>query len=87
MFRRFTVLSAILTLLAGAISAQTWNFDKAHSSIGFSVRHMVISKTKGFFNDYSGQVVFDGKDMSSGIYICRMDIDGRSYNRRMLLLK
>jgi polyisoprenoid-binding protein YceI len=39
-----------------------WEFDKAHSNVGFSVKHLVISKVKGTFNDYSGQVKFDGTD-------------------------
>jgi polyisoprenoid-binding protein YceI len=61
------MLYAFAVLLIGsAVQAQTWDFDKAHSTIGFSVRHMVISKTTGEFGDYSGSVTFDGKDMSGG---------------------
>ena len=63
MFKRYVIVVMALALLATSALSDNWNFDKSHSSIGFSVRHMVISKTRGTFNDYTGQVVFDGKNM------------------------
>jgi polyisoprenoid-binding protein YceI len=36
-----------------------WNIDIAHSAIHFSVRHMVVSKTRGRFSRFSGQLEFD----------------------------
>ncbi len=56
---------AFLTLSSNA-SAETWNIDPAHSSITFEVTHMVISKVRGRFTDFSGAVNFDGKDISHG---------------------
>jgi len=41
------------------MSATTWNIDLSHSAIHFSVRHMVVSKTRGRFTRWSGQIVFD----------------------------
>ena len=32
----------------------TWTIDPVHSSIGFSVRHLMISKVKGTFKTFSG---------------------------------
>jgi polyisoprenoid-binding protein YceI len=37
----------------------TWNIDSAHSAIHFSVRHMVVSKTRGRFTKFGGQLEFD----------------------------
>jgi polyisoprenoid-binding protein YceI len=37
----------------------TWNIDTAHSAIHFSVRHMVVSKTRGRFTKFGGQLEFD----------------------------
>ena len=34
----------------------TWNIDPSHSSIEFSVRHLMISKVKGSFKTFSGTV-------------------------------
>ncbi|NOT77230.1 MAG: YceI family protein [Cyclobacteriaceae bacterium] len=59
-----------LILMAGAVSAQTtWNIDKVHSSIGFSVTHMVVSEASGNFKDFSAKVVsktadFDGAEVN-----------------------
>ena len=37
----------------------TWNIDPSHSAIAFSVRHMVISKARGRFTKWSGELQFD----------------------------
>ena len=36
-----------------------WNLDKDHTTLGFEVVHMVVSKTKGKFTEYSGIVEMD----------------------------
>ena len=37
----------------------SWQIDTSHSQISFSVRHMMISKVRGGFEDFSGTVNFD----------------------------
>jgi polyisoprenoid-binding protein YceI len=37
--------------------AGTWTIDPIHSEVGFSVRHMMVSKVRGRFNAFSGQIV------------------------------
>jgi polyisoprenoid-binding protein YceI len=37
--------------------AATWTIDPVHSEVGFSARHMMVSKVRGRFTDFSGQVV------------------------------
>jgi len=37
--------------------AGTWDIDPVHSEIGFSVRHMMVSKVRGRFTKFSGQLV------------------------------
>src|SRR2546428_413414 len=37
----------------------TWSIDPSHSAIAFAVRHMVVSKTRGRFTKWSGQLRFD----------------------------
>ena len=39
------------------LSAGTWAIDPVHSSIAFSVRHLVVSKVRGNFSTFSGAVV------------------------------
>ena len=37
--------------------AGTWDIDAAHSTVGFSVRHMMVSKVRGYFREFSGEIV------------------------------
>ena len=33
------------------LSAGTWNIDATHSTVGFSVRHLMVSKVRGRFQN------------------------------------
>lgn len=41
----------------------TYNFDKAHSTIGFRVKHMGLTEIPGFFRDFTGAVVYDSSNV------------------------
>ena len=41
-----------------------YSFDKAHSFIGFKVKHMGLVEVPGFFRDFTGEVNFDSKDVT-----------------------
>ena len=51
------LLSALL-IAHSAFAADTFVFDKAHSAVGFQVRHL-FSKVPGKFDDFSGQIQLD----------------------------
>jgi polyisoprenoid-binding protein YceI len=34
-----------------------WEIDPTHSTVGFSVRHMMVSKVRGYFRDFKGEIV------------------------------
>lgn len=43
-----------------------WQIDQAHSTIGFEVKHMMVSKVKGQFTNYSADVEVDNlEDLTS----------------------
>ena len=44
------------------MSSNTWNVDASHSSLQFSVRHMVISKVRGAFRSFRGAFELDERD-------------------------
>jgi polyisoprenoid-binding protein YceI len=46
------------------MAAQTWQIDKAHSDIVFTVRHMVITKVRGRFLKWDGTLALDEQDWS-----------------------
>ncbi|MFJ7045967.1 polyisoprenoid-binding protein [Streptomyces sp. JV178] len=41
-----------------------WIIDRAHSRIGFSVRHALVTTVRGAFTQYESRLYFDGRDPS-----------------------
>jgi polyisoprenoid-binding protein YceI len=41
------------------LSTGVWAIDPVHSSIGFSVRHLMVSKVRGEFEKFSGAITVD----------------------------
>lgn len=59
----------------------TWNVDTVHSTVGFSVRHMMISNVKGTFNEFDGNIELDPTDLTDASIA--FTIDARSVDTRM----
>ncbi len=56
----------ILLLVSTVIAAQTkWKFDKAHTTIGFSVTHLVITEVEGKFKKFGGKIITPGDDFEN----------------------
>jgi polyisoprenoid-binding protein YceI len=64
MKRTTSVLFAILVATAFAPAQSNWKLDKAHSSITFTVRHMVISEVTGSFKDFAIAMKSEKDDFS-----------------------
>ncbi len=52
-------LAVVGAVVATPAAEETYKIDPVHSTIGFSVRHMVINSVKGKFKQFSGTVVLD----------------------------
>ncbi len=64
MMKRVAFIGIVGWLSVGvAVTAKAetskWNLDKDHTTLGFEVVHMVVSKTQGKFTEYSGTVEMD----------------------------
>ncbi|MBR7743300.1 YceI family protein [Phycicoccus sp. BSK3Z-2] len=46
-----------VTATLPGLSAGTWTIDPLHSEVGFTARHMMVSKVRGSFGDVTGTVV------------------------------
>ena len=44
---------------ARVATSTMWKIDPAHSTIGFSVRHMMFATVRGRFDDFAGTIQFD----------------------------
>jgi polyisoprenoid-binding protein YceI len=61
---RLKLLAPALLLLATVARAEPWTFDMAHSRVGFSVRHMMVSNVGGSFHDVKATVDLDDKNLT-----------------------
>jgi polyisoprenoid-binding protein YceI len=65
MNKRFWLSGMIAGFLAASLfAADTYKLDLAHSSVAFSVRHMVITNVRGNFKDFEGTVLYDPADVT-----------------------
>jgi polyisoprenoid-binding protein YceI len=65
--------SAVLFVPASA-RASTWEIDPAHTSIEFSVRHMMVSTVKGQFEKVKGSLELDDKDVTKSTVEVTIDV-------------
>jgi polyisoprenoid-binding protein YceI len=56
------IVTLALALAAPAVAQTRWEIDPAHTSVQFSIRHLMISNVRGEFTKVSGTVVGDEKD-------------------------
>lgn len=58
--------SALVVCVGMNALAADYKVDPAHSKVGFSVKHMMISKVRGVFKDFEGTFTFDPKKGTLG---------------------
>jgi len=79
------LLAASFLVLSPALAqASTWDVDPAHSTVEFSVRHMMVTTVKGQFQKVSGTVELDEKDATKSkieVSIDTASIDTREAKR------
>lgn len=46
------------------MATHTWNFDNAHSTVGFTIKHMMFTKVRGQFTEWTGSLTYDPADIS-----------------------
>lgn len=65
MKRFLASITAVITLsLPVFASATTWNIDPDHSSIGFKVRHLMVTNVRGSFDKHTGVVEINDTDIT-----------------------
>jgi polyisoprenoid-binding protein YceI len=67
-------MTASTTVQIPGYVAGTWDIDAAHSTVGFSVRHMMVSKVRGYFRTFSG-VLVTAEDPTASTVEATIDMD------------
>ena len=52
----------------------SWQIDPAHTHVGFSVKHMMVSTVRGQFKQYSGSLELDAKDFSRSKFAGEIEV-------------
>ena len=60
-----TAIAAVLGF-PGLASASDWSFDKDHTQVGFTVRHLGVSNVTGEFEEASGKVTIPDGEFTKG---------------------
>ncbi|RXF71277.1 YceI family protein [Arcticibacter tournemirensis] len=69
------ILSAAVLLLNTALFAQTkWTADKVHSTVKFSVSHLVISEVEGQFKNFEGTIASKSADFNNSAITFNIDV-------------
>jgi polyisoprenoid-binding protein YceI len=78
---KFVKLSAvalgIVLAVSSAFAADTYQVDPAHTTVGFSIAHLVINTVHGRFKDLTGTVVID-PDKSNAVVEAKSTIQVKS---------
>lgn len=74
MIRRRTCQRTVGAILLAALIqvpalAETYEIDPVHSSVGFTIRHLV-SRSTGTFTDFSGSITYDPKQPAKSSFEC-----------------
>ncbi len=59
------LLSALILMITTAslyAAPEKYFIDRAHSSMGFSIRHLMVSNVKGEFGEFTGTIMLDEAD-------------------------
>ena len=72
---------AIVVALPVLAHADSWQIDSSHTSVEFTVRHMMISNVKGQFQKTTGTITANGNDPASAKI--HVTIDASSVDTRV----
>ena len=75
-----TLVVASALLAPRMASASTWSVDPDHSSVGFTIKHLMVSNVKGNFVKFDGKVDLDDRDISKSAVSARVDVSSINTN-------
>lgn len=86
-----TINALALTALLGfsPLTAATYNVDTVSSTIGFKVRHLMVSYVRGSFKEYKGHYDYDAKTkklsaLEGTVQIASVDTNNIDRNKNIL---
>ena len=54
---------------------QTWNLDKAHAKLGFSIKHLMVSDVEGGFKSFDATLTSSKEDFTDAVISLTADVN------------
>ena len=82
-----TVIASVC-LVGSALAADTYVTDSSHTLVGFTIRHLMINKVRGKFNEFQGTIVYDENDITKSsmrgtINVASIDTDNEKRDNHL----
>jgi polyisoprenoid-binding protein YceI len=65
-------MTSAATISIPGYLAGTWDIDTSHSDVSFTIRHMMVSKVRGRFGSFSGEIV-TGENLADSTVTATID--------------
>src|SRR5215207_5933153 len=72
--KKFYSILAMLLVTGSTFAQTTWTVDKAHSKLGFSITHMMISEVDGLFKTFDAKIISSKEDFSDATVELTADV-------------
>ena len=73
------LLFSLFIVPAAYSASDSWELDKGHSNVYFSIDH-IYAKVNGHFNDFSTDIVFNPEDLSKSSFTFTIKVDSIDTN-------
>ncbi|MEO0894991.1 MAG: YceI family protein [Bacteroidota bacterium] len=72
--KKIALILAALVMGLSSYAQSTWAIDGSHSTVGFSIVHLVITEVNGTFGKYDGKLVTSKDDFSDASIDFKIDV-------------
>jgi len=81
--KKLFLLTAVLLANTALFSQTKWNVDVVHSSVKFTVEHLVISEVEGQFKTFTGSMISTKPDFTGSTVDFSVDVNSISTDNDM----
>ena len=81
--KKIAILITTLVVSVSSSFAQKWNVDKAHSKVGFTVTHLMLSEVDGNFKTFDATITSSKEDFTDAVFEFSADVSSVDTDNEM----
>ncbi|WP_428655367.1 YceI family protein [Runella sp.] len=81
--KKITLAAAALLVSFATFAQQKWAVDKAHSKLGFTVTHLLMSEVDGNFKTFDATITSSKEDFSDAVFEVTADVTSLNTDNEM----